>query len=260
MEQRLQVAIARAGLASRREAERLIHAGRVRVNGAVVTTPGAKVDPGQDVIEVDGARLAGPEQKAYIMLNKPAGYVTSTRDRHARRLVIDLVPRELGRLYPAGRLDADTEGLLLLTNDGRLAFALTHPRHEVNKAYVARVRGRPSAASLEALRRGVSLEDGPTAPAGVRVLKAGARESEIELTIHEGRKRQVKRMCAAVGHPVVGLRRTRLGPLTLGDLGPGEWRPLTEEELRRLESEAYGNGNGGNARAWGGENRCVRRT
>jgi 23S rRNA pseudouridine2605 synthase len=225
---RLAKHLAHAGVASRRGAEALVAEGRVTVDGAVVTDPARDVT-GEEAIAVDGAAVGGAAARVVYALNKPAGVVSTARDTHGRRTVIDLVSSG-ERLYPVGRLDADTTGLILLTNDGDLAYALTHPSFEVPRTYRARVEGRPDERALRALREGVELDDGRTAPARVR--RVGAHE--LELTIHEGRKRQVKRMCAAVGHPIVALRRVAFGPLRLGDLGPGRARRLTAAEVERL--------------------------
>ena len=229
---RLAKHLAHAGVASRRGAEALVAEGRVTVDGAVVTDPARDVT-GEEAIAVDGAAVGGAAARVVYALNKPAGVVSTARDTHGRRTVVDLVGSG-ERLYPVGRLDADTTGLILLTNDGDLAYALTHPSFEVPRTYRARVEGRPDERALRALREGVELDDGRTAPARVR--RVGAHE--FELTIHEGRKRQVKRMCAAVGHPVVALRRVAFGPLRLGDLEPGRARRLTAAEVERLRRAA----------------------
>lgn len=226
---RLNAFLARAGVASRRRADELIRAGRVRVNGA----PGelSTVVGRHDVVEVDGARVQR-QRLAHVLLHKPAGVVTTARDPQGRRTVVDLVPDE-PRVVPVGRLDVDTTGALLLTNDGDLAHRLAHPRYGVSKVYEAEVEGTPSPEALARLRGGVELDDGLTAPAGARRLGAG----RIELTLHEGRKHQVKRMCEAVGHPVRHLHRSRYAGLDLAGLGAGESRELTTDEvavLRRL--------------------------
>jgi len=226
---RLNAFLARAGVASRRRADELIRAGRVRVNGA----PGelSTVVGRHDVVEVDGARVQR-QRLAHVLLHKPAGVVTTARDPQGRRTVVDLVPDE-PRVVPVGRLDVDTTGALLLTNDGDLAHRLAHPRYGVSKVYEAEVEGTPSPEALARLRGGVELDDGVTAPAGARRLGAG----RIELTLHEGRKHQVKRMCEAVGHPVRHLHRSRYAGLDLAGLGAGESRELTTDEvaaLRRL--------------------------
>jgi 23S rRNA pseudouridine2605 synthase/16S rRNA pseudouridine516 synthase len=235
--QRLSKLVAAAGVTSRRKAADLVRAGRVRVNGEVVDHPGTEVDETTAEVTVDGQRVR-LQAKVYLLLNKPRGPISAVVDQRGRQTVVDLLGQTEERLYPAGRLDADTEGLLLITNDGDLTFLLTHPRHQIDKVYEAEVEGVPSPEDLQHLERGLQLEDGPTAPAQVRLLRKGRDRARVELTIHEGRKRQVKRMLQAVGHPVLALRRTRVGPLTLGDLPPGHWRPLTEDELQALRASA----------------------
>jgi 23S rRNA pseudouridine2605 synthase len=225
---RLNTYLARAGVASRRGADELIRAGRVRVNGEVAGLA-TFVEP-DDVVELDGRRL-DPEPLAYVLLNKPAGVVTTARDPHGRPTVVGLVGHER-RVVPVGRLDADTTGALLLTNDGPLAHRLAHPRYEVDKVYEAEVEGEASDEALRRLAEGVELDDGRTAPARVRRLGP----SRIELTIHEGRKHQVKRMCEAVGHPVQRLHRSSYAGLRVDELEPGEWRELTAEEVTALRA------------------------
>lgn len=229
---RLAKYLAHAGVASRRAAERMVEEGRVSVDGAVVRDPARDVpgESAQGSVTVDGAPLQGPEPRVVYALNKPTGVLSTANDPQGRPTVVELVA-ERRRLYPVGRLDADTSGLILLTNDGELANRLTHPRYEVPKTYRARIASGPlRAEALEELRRGVRLEDGPSAPADVREL---GRE-EIEITIREGRNRQIRRMCEAVGHPVVGLERVRMGSLELGDLAPGAHRALSEDEVAML--------------------------
>ena len=227
---RLNAYLARAGIASRRGAEELIRAGRVRVNGEVAGL--ATFVEGADRVEVDGKEV-GPEPLTYVLLNKPAGVVTTARDPQGRPTVVGLVAHER-RIVPVGRLDADTTGVLLLTNDGPLAHRLMHPRYEVPKRYRVEVRGQITADAVERLRRGVVLEDGPTAPARVRLLQRGAGRSVFELTLVEGRNRQVRRMGKAVGFPVVALQRVGFGPVELAGLEPGRTRPLTPKELAAL--------------------------
>jgi 23S rRNA pseudouridine2605 synthase len=229
---RLAKYLAHAGVASRRAAEGVIAAGRVRVDGATVIDPALDVDDTARV-EVDGKRLRGAEARVVYALHKPLGVVSTARDTHGRKTVVSLVPAHGLRLYPIGRLDADSSGLILLSNDGELANRLTHPRFEVPKTYVATLaRGPVSESALRRLREGVALEDGVTAPARVRRRGAG----KIEITIHEGRKRQVRRMCEAVGHPVSALERVAFGPLRLGSLAPGEHRRLRAAEVERLRA------------------------
>jgi 23S rRNA pseudouridine2605 synthase len=227
---RLAKHLAHAGVASRRAAEAMVAAGRVTVGGEVVRDPARDVS-GTEAIAVDGEPVARAARRRVVYaLHKPAGVVSTARDTHGRPTVVDLVP-SAARLYPVGRLDADTTGLILLTDDGDLAHRLTHPSFEVPKTYVARVGGGPvSDRAVRALREGVDLEDGRTAPARVRRL----RPDVLELRIHEGRKRQVRRMCEAVGHPVRSLRRVAFGPLLLGDLREGAHRRLGEAEVERL--------------------------
>ena len=227
---RLNAYLARAGLASRRGAEELIRAGRVRVNGETAGLA-TFVGPG-DRVEVDGRALE-VQPLAYVLLHKPAGVVTTARDPHGRPTVVGLVGHEQ-RVVPVGRLDADTTGALLLTNDGALAHRLAHPRYEVDKIYEAEVEGDPSPDALRRLREGVELEDGLTSPAEIRVLTRRRDTTMLELTIHEGRKHQVKLMCAALGHPVRRLHRRVYAGLTVQDLAPGEWRELTRAEVAAL--------------------------
>jgi 23S rRNA pseudouridine2605 synthase len=229
---RLAKYLARAGVASRRAAERIVAEGRVTVDGATVADPARDVGEGA-AVAVDG-RAVAPEATEVHALNKPAGVVSTARDPHGRRTVTDLVP-SARRLYPVGRLDADTTGLILLTNDGELANLLTHPRHEVPKTYRARVEPAPvGEPALRALREGVELDDGRTARAGAHQREAGL----LEITLTEGRKRQVRRMCEAVGHRVVVLERVAFGPLRLGGLGKGEHRRLSAAEVERLRQSA----------------------
>jgi 23S rRNA pseudouridine2605 synthase len=231
---RLAKHLAHAGVASRRAAEDIIAAGRVTVDGDVVTDPARGVT-GVEAITVDGRPLAGAPHRVVYAVHKPAGVVSTAHDPQGRRTVVDLVPEARTRLYPVGRLDADTTGLILLTNDGELANHLTHPRYEVPKVYVAEVeRGPVGEVALRKLREGIELDDGLTAPAGVRQLRPGV----LELTLREGRKRQVRRMCGAVGHPVRHLTRVAFGPLRLGDLGEGHVRRLSPAEVQRLRDAA----------------------
>ncbi len=229
---RLAKYLAHAGVASRRAAEKLIADGRVSVDGEVVRDPARDVTD-EHRVSVEDRELAGAERRVTYVLHKPTGVVSTASDTHGRTTVVDLISEPRLRLYPVGRLDADSSGLILLTNDGELANRLTHPSFEVHKTYRATLGGGAIAdTALRRLREGVVLEDGPTAPARAR--RIGDRE--IELTIHEGRNRQVRRMCAAVGHPVVTLTRVAFGPLALGDLRAGEHRPLSERELGQLRA------------------------
>ena len=226
--EKLQKVLARAGVASRRAVEVLIMEGRVAVNGEVAEV-GQRVDVHRDVLEVDGALVAANPDLVHYLLHKPAGVVSTASDPQGRPTVVGLVPEE-PRVFPVGRLDAETEGLLLLTNDGELTQRVTHPSHGVEKEYLAEVEGQPSRGALRRLREGVELDDGPTAPAKASLVAPNV----LKLVIHEGRNRQVRRMCEAVGHPVVRLVRTRIGPVTDTTLKAGEWRPLTAEEVAAL--------------------------
>lgn len=230
--ERLQKILARAGIASRRVVEEMIEDGRVVVNGEVAEL-GRRADPDVDAIEVDGVLVGVRPDTVWYLLNKPAGVVSTASDPQDRPTVVQLVPDD-PRVFPVGRLDAETEGLLLLTNDGEVTHRLTHPSYGVEKEYLAHVEGTPSRGALRRLREGVELDDGITAPATAAMVSPGV----VRLVIHEGRNRQVRRMCEAVGHPVVRLVRTRIGPLVDTRLGPGEWRPLGQDEIRALERAA----------------------
>lgn len=230
--QRVQKVLAAAGVGSRRACEQLIAQGRVSVDGEVVTL-GAKVDPASQVVTVDGERIHTNPNLVYLLLNKPQGYVTTVTDPQGRPTVMDLVPAS-PRVYPVGRLDRDTEGLLLLTNDGELANRLAHPSYEVDKTYVAQVRGTPRRHALRALTDGVELDDGPARARSVRELGSAGDHSLLEVVLAEGRKREVRRMLTAVGIHLERLARVKLGPLALGDIAPGKSRPLTGAEVRGL--------------------------
>jgi 23S rRNA pseudouridine2605 synthase len=230
--ERLQKVLARIGLGSRRTCEELIAQGRVTVNGEVAEL-GRRVDPEEDQVALDGAPLPVLPGLVHYLLNKPVGVVTTADDPQGRLTVVQLVPPD-PRVFPVGRLDVDTEGLLVMTNDGGLAHHLTHPSYGVEKEYLVKVQGRPSAGALRTLREGVVLDDGITAPAEVGVRGPGV----IRIVIHEGRNRQVRRMCESVGYPVTRLVRTRIGPLTDTRLSPGSWRHLSPEEVRALAMAA----------------------
>jgi len=236
---RLQKLISTAGVASRRAAESLIRDGRVSVNGEIVRTLGTKADPQVDDVRVDGRRLRFDARQRYILLNKPKGFVTTRRDPEGRRTVMDLLHGVREYVYPVGRLDYDSEGLLILTSDGDLAARLMHPRHGVERVYESIVAGDPDESALEELRRGVFLDGERTAPAQVRHMgtigKGRSQTTRLSITIHEGRNRQVRRMCSAIGHPVRRLSRVRMGPIRLGDLRPGEWRDLLPAEIEKLK-------------------------
>lgn len=239
--ERLARFLAHAGVASRRHAEDLIAAGRVKVNGEVITAQGTRIDPEHDVVLVDGKAVQAAQAHVYILLHKPSGYVTTAHDPQGRPTVLDLLPSDVRalRVYPVGRLDRDTSGLLLLTNDGDFALRLSHPRYSLEKHYHALLNDCPTKDELEQLRNGVTFrEDGgslfTTSPARVRVLRREGRACWLELAIHEGRKRQIRRMLAAVGHTVSQLERVGIGPLLLGDVPLGQWRYLTQEEVQAL--------------------------
>lgn len=242
--ERLARFLAHAGVASRRHAENLIAAGRVQVNGVTVREQGSRIHPEHDVVQVDGKVVQTTSQQIYLMLHKPTGYLCTVSDPQGRPTVLDLLPPELRkwRVYPVGRLDYDTSGLLLLTNDGDFALHLTHPHYGLEKHYEALVQGQPDHAALHALRKGVVItEDNgrkyKTAPARVDSVQRSGEYTRISLTIHEGRKRQVRRMLASLGMVVVTLKRVGIGPLTLSGLPSGKWRYLTEEEIQGLRSE-----------------------
>lgn len=230
--ERLQKVLARAGVGSRRAIERLIEQGRVRVNGRRAEL-GRRIDASKDIVEVDGSRVPLGTDLVHYLLNKPAGVVTTASDPEGRPTVLDLIDVE-ARVWPVGRLDYDTEGALILTNDGELTHRLTHPSYEVTKTYLAEVRGAPGRGALGRLARGVELEDGRSAPAKARLVSQAGGAGLVEITLSEGRKRQVRRMLEAIGHPVERLVRTGIGPLMLGRLKPGTIRRLSLEEVRAL--------------------------
>lgn len=232
---RLQKYMAECGVASRRRAEEMIAAGQVQVNGVTVTEMGTQVEDG-DEVRVDGKIIRPETEKKYVLYHKPAGEVTTVSDPEGRACVLDHFRDYPVRLYPVGRLDYDSEGLLLLTNDGALTERLLHPSHQVDKTYLARVSGEVTMEEVRRLRQGVLLDDHKTAPAKVRVLKLETFATQVLVTIHEGRNRQVRRMFEEVGHQVLQLRRVKFGPLELGDLKRGQWRELTAEEIRRLQA------------------------
>lgn len=236
---RLQKFLARAGVASRRGSENLMTAGRVKVNGVVVSELGSKVDPNVDKVEVDGIEVAWGASPVYLALNKPAGFVTTMNDPQGRPCVADLVPVDrYAGLYPVGRLDRATRGLLLFTTDGDLGHGLLHPSHHVDKTYLAWVNGCPSEKNLDSLRNGITLDDGPAAPAEVDVLESTDKQTLLRITIHEGRNRQVRRMCGAIHHECVDLQRISFGPIVLDALEEGTWRLLNEEEITAIRKAA----------------------
>lgn len=235
MAERLQKVMSEFGVASRRKCEELIAGGRVKVNGRVVTEQGCKVDKEKDSIEVDGKVIRRPDALLYIVLNKPSGYITSVRDQFGRPTVLDLLKGVSVRVFPIGRLDYDTEGLLILTNDGDLTYRITHPRHNIDKTYRALVRGKVDSGDAAAFSRGLVIEDYVTAPAILKVAGEAKGNSIVEITIHEGRNRQVRKMCAAIGHEVIRLKRIKIGKIGLDGLKTGQWRYLEEEEVNYLK-------------------------
>lgn len=229
---RLHKYIAASGLASRRAAERMIAEGRIKVNDEIITTVGFTINPMTDRVEVDNKTIQAKATKQYILLYKPKGTLTTVSDPFGRATVMELLPRR--DVFPVGRLDQDTEGLLILTNDGELTYRLTHPRYKVEKIYRAYVRGIPGKKELKLLRDGVTLEEGSVSPARVKLVEQHGGNSVLMIIIHEGKKRQIKRMCSAIGHPVIALKRVGFAFLTLKGLQPGEYRYLTEEEVNKL--------------------------
>jgi 23S rRNA pseudouridine2605 synthase len=238
MQERLQKLLSQAGVASRRASERLMLDGRVTVNGATVRELGTKADTSRDDIRVDGRRIKPVERHRYLLLNKPRGYVTTRSDPERRPTVIDLLRGVREYVYPVGRLDFDSEGLLILTNDGDLAARLTHPRHGVPRTYEARVLGAPDDHDVERLERGVTIDDRRTGPA--RVVREPRRregnDTTLIVTVREGRNRQIRKMCEAIGHPVVRLKRTAIGPIRDAKLPVGAWRDLTAAEVEKLRA------------------------
>lgn len=235
MEERLQKILSRYGVSSRRSAEELIKQGRVAVNGEIVTSMGSKADPDRDSIVVDGKPLPTRLSFVYVALNKPKGYVTTTRDPQKRPVITDLIKDLNVRLYPVGRLDYDTEGLIFLTNDGDFAWKLQHPRFKISKTYLVEVEGRPKAKDIEKLRRGIVIEGKKTLPAGIKWIRTGDQISLLEVVIKEGRKRQIRKMFASIGNEVRSLRRTAISDIAIGGLPPGQYRFLEQAELDRLK-------------------------
>jgi pseudouridine synthase len=232
---RLDKFLSRAGVASRRHAKQIISEGRITINGQKVFIPGTRIEPDSDVIKLDGKPISLVKKKVYIALNKPAGYLSTVTDDRNRTTVLHLLRNLPVRVYPVGRLDLDTEGLLLLTNDGDLAHKITHPRYHVDKVYIAWVQGHPDEAALEKLRQGVRIEYGVTAPAKLIVTERTGNQTYLKITIHEGKKRQIKRMCRAIGHEVQYLKRIQIGPIKLGNLRVGKYRYLSSKEVESLK-------------------------
>jgi len=240
MQERLQKIISAAGAASRRKAEELIVEGCVTVNGRIVRELGTKADPEKDAIKVSGKLIHLPQSKTYIVLNKPRGFITSMKDPEGRPVVTELLKGVKARVVPVGRLDYDTEGLLIMTNDGDLAHSLMHPSHVISKIYLAKVKGIIEDKAIERLEKGVKLREGVTAPARVKKLKKSVANSWVEITVHEGRYRQVRRMLEEVGYPVIKLIRVTYGSLALGNVPLGKYRHLTSDEVKLLKDESAG--------------------
>lgn len=238
---RLQKYLAEAGVASRRRCEELIQNSRVEVNGVIVTELGTKVDIG-DAVKVDGREVRAESKKIYIMLNKPVGCITTAKDQFSRKIVMDLVKGVEERIYPVGRLDYDTSGLILLTNDGDLAYKMTHPGGKIDKVYHVKIKGVLSDGEIQVLKSGIWIDDYITSPAKIKLLERTNTDSIIEITIHEGKNRQIRRMFEAVGHIVLKLKRISTGPLKLGNLEEGAWRYLTPEEIKSLKSKVINGG------------------
>lgn len=236
MKIRLQKFLAYAGIASRRASEKLILDGRVQVNGRVVRELGIKIDSDVDEVKLDGKICHIKNRYIYIIMNKPKGIITTVKDPFGRPTVTDVLVGLKERVYPVGRLDKDTEGLLILTNDGEVTYKLTHPRHEIEKTYIAFVKGKVNKQQMHLLEKGIRLEDGITAPAKVRIINSNQEHTVIEIKIHEGRKRQIRRMCEAIGHPVTYLKRTQIGMLSLNGLKPGQWRYMTAKEVEYVKN------------------------
>lgn len=234
MKERLQKYMAKCGVASRRKSEEIISQGRVRVNGKI-TKEIVMIDEELDIVEVDGQIINLEGKKVYIILNKPVGVITSVKDQFNRKTVTEMINIK-ERVYPVGRLDYDTSGLLILTNDGDIAYKLTHPSHEIEKVYEARIKGIPKADEIEKFKSGLSIEDYITAPSNIKILAKYDNCSLVHITIHEGRNRQVRKMCNAINHPVLELKRIKIGDIELGDLADGKWRELTKREVEYLKS------------------------
>jgi 23S rRNA pseudouridine2605 synthase len=236
-EVRLQKYLAEAGVASRRKCEELIAQGKIEINGEVITTQGIKVK-GDEIIKVDGRLIRQEQKKVYILLNKPVGYISTAKDEFSRKTVLDLVDTVKERVYPVGRLDYDTSGLLLLTNDGELANRLTHPKHEIKKVYRAMIDGGISEEDVNSLQSGIAIEDYKTAPAKVHVIETAKKETIVEITIHEGRNRQVRKMFETLGYAVLRLKRVAIGPLEIEGIEEGKWRYLRKKEIDNLKKTA----------------------
>ncbi|MBR1735807.1 MAG: rRNA pseudouridine synthase [Firmicutes bacterium] len=233
---RLQKFLAAAGVASRRKSEEYIKDGRVKLNGETVSEMGISVDEEKDIVEFDGKKVTMEEKNVYILLNKPVGYVTTAKDQFGRKTVLDLIDGVSERVYPVGRLDYDTEGLLLLTNDGELTYKLTHPKHRIEKTYIAHIEGVPSEDEMKRFCGGLKIEDYVTSRAEIEIIRKKGKESVVKIVIGEGRNRQVRKMCACIGHEVKKLKRIKEGNIELGDVKCGQWRFLSDEEIASLKN------------------------
>ncbi|ADL68862.1 pseudouridine synthase [Thermoanaerobacterium thermosaccharolyticum DSM 571] len=233
--ERLQKYLAECSIASRRKCEQLILDGKIKVNGTVIKNLGIKIDPDKDIVEYDGRVVAKVQHNIYIMLNKPTGFITTVKDQFGRPSVLDIIKIK-DRIYPVGRLDCDTSGLLLLTNDGDIANKLMHPKHEIDKVYIAKIRGIPDDKDLDRFRNGLLLDNRLTAKAKIEILKKINNDALVKIVIHEGRNRQIRRMCELIGHPVMTLKRIKIGDLELGNLKVGQWRYLSGEEVQYLKN------------------------
>nr|WP_026894071.1 pseudouridine synthase [Clostridiisalibacter paucivorans] len=233
---RLQKYMAKCGVASRRKSENIILEGRVKVNGKTITELGIKVDPDKDVVILDNKIIRMEKNNVYIIINKPEGYVTTVSDQFNRPTVIDLIRSIDERIYPVGRLDYDTSGLLILTNDGNLTYKLTHPKHEINKEYIAKIKGIPNNKSLNEFRNGLKIEDYVTSKANIEIIETYRQNSQVKIIIHEGKNRQVRKMCGKIGHPVIKLKRVAIGDLNIDKMKTGEWRFLTSKEVEYLKN------------------------
>lgn len=238
--ERLQKFMASCGVASRRKCEELIAEGRVMVNGMTVTEAGRKIQPGKDQVELDGKVVGSVEKRVYVMLNKPVGYVSTANDQFGRPTVLDLVKEVKQRIYPVGRLDYDSQGLILLSNDGDFTYGLTHPQHNVDKTYIAVVAGKPTPQQINRLKKGVLVDGYMTSPAKVQLTQEDRKNTMFRIIIHEGRNRQVRKMFEAIGYTVISLKRAAIGKLEIGSLAPGQWRHLKEQEVNELFKEFNG--------------------
>lgn len=226
--------MAKAGIASRRKSEKIILDGRVKVNGRIVKELGTKINPNKDFIQLDNKKVELENSNVYIMLNKPIGYVSTVKDEYNRKTVLDLINGVEERIYPVGRLDYDTTGLLILTNDGDITYKMTHPSFELNKTYIGIVKGIPTKDEMKKFEQGLIIDGYKTSPANIKILKQSNGNSVLKIIIHEGRNRQVRKMCTAINHPIINLKRISIGKINLNSLNVGEWRYLTEKEINYL--------------------------